>query len=48
MAELKADGYFSRADKRIVFGMQDIAEANIKREANDFWHRAWWAPRVGY
>ncbi len=47
MAELKSDGYFSRADKRKVFRLQDIAEENIRCEVEDSWRRLSWAPRVG-
>lgn len=46
-AELEADGSLSRADKRILFGLQDQAESNIQAEATDTLHRALFLPRIG-
>ena len=46
-AELEADGNLSRADKRILFGLQDQAESNIEAEATDTLHRALFLPRIG-
>jgi hypothetical protein len=46
-ASLEADGRLSRADKRILFRMQDLAEGHIIGEATDRWRRLWWLPRVG-
>lgn len=46
-ADLETDGRLSRADKRLLFKMQDEAESHIASEASDGWHRPWWLPRVG-
>lgn len=43
----ESDGHLDRQERRILTNMQDRASANIRRERNDSWHRAWWAPRVG-
>lgn len=45
--ELEADGYLSKSDRRTLKEMQDEASTNIKAEANDNWHRAWFLPRFG-
>jgi hypothetical protein len=44
---LEADGRLSSRDKRILYRMQDRADAHIEAEASDRWHRLWWLPRVG-
>lgn len=46
--ELKADGRYTRFDKRAVHALQNKAQRDITREANDGWHRPWWLPRFGY
>jgi hypothetical protein len=42
---LEDDGRLSNSDKRVLYKMQDEAEARIAAEANDTWHRPWWLPR---
>ena len=44
---LESDGKLSRGDKRILFGIQDVAEDHIISEATDRRHRLWFLPRVG-
>lgn len=46
-AELKADGYLSKTDRRELNAMQNEAANNISSESNDTWHRAWFLPRFG-
>ena len=46
-ADLKSDGYLSRADRRELRDMQDEAESHIGQEANDGWRRLRWLPRFG-
>lgn len=45
---LKADGRYTRSERRAVHALQDEARRDIRREANDGWHRPWWLPRFGY
>lgn len=44
---LEADGHLSRADKHVLFKMQDEAEEHIREEETDSWRRPWWLPRFG-
>lgn len=46
-AGMKADGHFSRAERRTLHKLQNRSEDHIVREANDGWKRLWWLPRVG-
>lgn len=43
---LEADGRLSSNDKRVLYRMQDEAEAEIVSESSDRWHRLWWMPRL--
>ncbi len=47
-AEMKADGRLSRNEKRTLHRVQDQAQHNIVREANDGWQRPWWLRRFGF
>jgi hypothetical protein len=44
---LESDGRLSRADKRVLFRLQDEAEGHIIAEQTDRRHRWWRLPRVG-
>lgn len=44
---LEADGRLTRAEKKVLFKLQDDAETHIEAEANDNRHRAWFLPRFG-
>jgi hypothetical protein len=44
---LEADGLLTRSDKRILYKMQDEAEARIQSEASDSRNRPSWLPRFG-
>lgn len=46
-AELKSDGYLSKADRKELNKMQNTASRNINNEGNDGWHRLFGLPRVG-
>jgi hypothetical protein len=46
-AQLKADGYLSKSDKRTLTKMQNNASNHITAEKHDRLHRVEWLPRVG-
>lgn len=46
-AAFEADGHLSREEKRVLYKMQNDADARIQAEANDSLHRASFLPRFG-
>lgn len=46
-ARMKADGHFSRDERRTLHKLQNRSENHIAHESNDGWKRLWWLPRVG-
>lgn len=47
-ADMKADGRFTRGERRTLHRLQDQAQNGIVRETNDGWRRPWWLKRFGY
>ena len=45
---MRADGRFTRDEKRALHNLQNGSQTSIAREANDGWHRPWWLPRFGF
>lgn len=47
-ADMKADGRFTRDERRTLHRLQDQAQYGIARESHDGWRRPWWLKRFGY